>query len=34
VDALKRGLELDTLNIPDAPEYCAALGAALAAADV
>ncbi len=33
VDALKRGLELDTLNIPQAPEYCAALGAALAAAD-
>jgi benzoyl-CoA reductase subunit D len=33
VDALKRGLELDLLNIPQAPEYCAALGAALAAAD-
>ncbi len=33
VEALKRGLELDGLHIPQAPEYCAALGAALAAAE-
>ncbi len=33
VDALKRGLELNLLSIPDAPEYCAALGAALSATD-
>ena len=33
VDALKRGLEIDNLNIPDEPEFCSALGAALAAAE-
>ncbi len=33
VDSLKRGLELDTLNIPVEPEFCGALGAALTAAD-
>jgi benzoyl-CoA reductase subunit D len=33
VDSLKRGLEIDSLNIPDEPEFCSALGAALAAAD-
>jgi benzoyl-CoA reductase subunit D len=32
VDSLKRGLEIDTVNIPEAPEFCGALGAALAAA--
>jgi len=32
VDSLKRGLEIDDLHIPDNPEFCAALGAALAAA--
>lgn len=33
VDSLKRGLEIDVLNVPDEPEFCAAYGAALAAAD-
>jgi benzoyl-CoA reductase subunit D len=33
VDSLKKGLEIDSLNIPDEPEFCGALGAALAAAD-
>jgi len=33
VDSLKRGLEVDGLNIPEDPEYCSALGAALAGAD-
>ncbi len=33
VDALRRGLELDQLRIPENPEFCAALGAALAAAE-
>ncbi len=33
VESLKRGLALDRLNIPPAPEYCAALGAALVAAE-
>lgn len=32
VAALKQGLELDGLHVPEAPEFCAALGAALAAA--
>ncbi len=31
VDALRRGLEIDTLHIPPDPEFCGALGAALAA---
>jgi benzoyl-CoA reductase subunit D len=31
VDSLKRGLEIDRLDIPDDPEFCSALGAALAA---
>jgi benzoyl-CoA reductase subunit D len=34
VESLKRGLELDDLRIPDEPEFCSALGAALAAAEV
>ncbi len=34
VDSLKRGLELDALSIPVEPEFCGALGAALAAADM
>lgn len=33
VDSLKRGLETDTLYIPDDPDLCGALGAALAATD-
>jgi benzoyl-CoA reductase subunit D len=33
VDSLRRGLEIDTLNIPVEPEFCGALGAALTAAD-
>jgi benzoyl-CoA reductase subunit D len=33
IDSLKRGLEIDNLNVPDEPEFCGALGAALAAAD-
>jgi benzoyl-CoA reductase subunit D len=33
VDSLKRGLELETLSIPEHPEYICALGAALAAAE-
>jgi len=33
VDSLKRGLEVDQVNIPDEPEFCCALGAALAAAE-
>jgi benzoyl-CoA reductase subunit D len=32
VDSLKRALEIDALSIPDEPEFCAALGAAVAAA--
>lgn len=33
VDSLKRGLEIEDLNVPEEPEYCSALGAALAGAD-
>jgi benzoyl-CoA reductase subunit D len=33
VDSLKRGLEIENLDVPDEPEFCAALGAALAAMD-
>lgn len=33
VDALKRGLDIDDLSIPEQPEFCSALGAALAAAE-
>ena len=33
IDSLKRGLEIDELFIPEDPELCGALGAALAAAD-
>ena len=33
VDSLKRGLEIDALNVPGEPEFCTVLGAALAAAD-
>ncbi len=33
VDSLKRGLEGETLHIPRDPEFCCALGAALAAAE-
>ncbi len=32
VDSLKRGLEINELNIPEDPEFCTVLGAALAAA--
>src|SRR5512142_113844 len=32
VDALRRGLEIESLGIPDEPEFCGALGAALTAA--
>jgi benzoyl-CoA reductase subunit D len=32
-DSLRRGLKADELCIPEDPEYCAALGAALSAAD-
>jgi len=34
VDALKRGLEIQELHIPDDPEFSGALGAALAATEV
>jgi benzoyl-CoA reductase subunit D len=33
VDSLQRALEIETVSIPEEPEYCGALGAALAAAD-
>lgn len=33
VDSLRRGLEIDGLSIPEEPEFCTVLGAALAAAD-
>jgi benzoyl-CoA reductase subunit D len=33
VDALQRGLELERIEIPPRPDFCGALGAALAAAD-
>jgi len=33
VDSLRRGLEVEALSIPEEPEFCSALGAALAAAE-
>ena len=34
VASLKRGLDIDTIHVPERPELCVALGAALGAADL